>query len=120
MNKLKMLATQATALSGLMDDREKITTEKIIAEHGTITVNAVDMVSSESGEYPVVTFLENPDVFYCGGIVLKKIVRKWIDYCEGGIDEVNAMLEKDPVKMTLRLAKTKDGKNNVVKVTIVD
>lgn len=119
MNKLKMLASQATSMSALMDGREKISTEDIIKTYGTITVTAVDMVKTSDSEYPVLTFKENPDAFYCGGVVLKKIVASWIEYF-GTVEAVNEQLATDPVRLMLSEGKTKDGKNNVTKVTIVD
>lgn len=120
MNKLRELARETTSLSPIMDGREKASTDEIIkgASKGKITIREIDMVSTGKSEYPVMLYEEEPEKFYCGGIVLKKIVQSWIDYC-GSIEKVNEMLAKEGVAVKLEEARTKDGVNNITKVTIL-
>lgn len=120
MNKLRELAKELTSLSPIMEGREKVSTEEIIKgdTRGEITINKIDMVKSGDKGYPVILYAEDDSKFYCGGMVLKKICEGWIDYC-GSVDKVNDMLAKDPVKVRLEEGRTKDGKNNITKVTIM-
>lgn len=119
MNKLKMIAEEATTLSLLMSGKEKLSTEEIIANYGgEITITECDMVNDGKNAYPVFTIKENEKAFYCGGIVLRRIVEAWIGYC-GDIDKVNEMLAKDPVAVRLEEGKTKDNKNSLTRVTIL-
>lgn len=120
MNKLKELARETTSLSPLMDGREKVSTEELVngTTQGKITITEIDMIDTGKSTYPVMLYKEDDGKFYCGGIVLKKIISGWIEYA-GNINAVNDMLAKDPVQVKLELAKTKDGLNNITRVTVI-
>lgn len=114
----KKAAQKATVLSPLMEGREKLDTDNIVKQELTIT--AVDWVQQNEGtEYPCILFKEYPNGYYCGGIILKKIVAEWVSTFSGNIDGLNEELEKaGGVKIRLTNGKTKTN-NNLVKVEIL-
>lgn len=119
MNKLKMVAAGVTTLSPLMAGRTKLSTEDIIKNNnGVITIAKTDLVDDGKSHYPVFLIGENENAFYCGGIVLRRIVEAWIEYC-GSLEKVNEMLASEPVQVKLEEGRTKDGKNSITKVTIL-
>lgn len=116
MNNLRDVAKQVTTLSVLMEGREKIETGDLIKKYPDgIAVNAVDIIETSEARYCTITFEEDKKKFYNGGLVMTKIADAWLQ-C-GTLDEVNAELAKNPVKMKLSEGKTKTGNKNV---TIID
>lgn len=116
----KQSAQESTALSELMTDRDKLSTEELVVKYPDgVTLTAFDVIDSNKGTYPVFHIKENDKVFYCGGIVLRKIVEGWLNGFGGDIDMANAELAKiGGVKVKLELSKTKDN-NNLTKVTVL-
>ena len=113
---LKQVAKNVTTLSELMEGREKIDTSELVKKYPDgISVNAVDIIETSDARYCTVTFKEDEKKFYNGGLVMTKIVDAWLQ--AGTLEEVNAELAKDPVKMKLSEGKTKSGNKNV---TIID
>ena len=121
MKNFRDLARKATTLSELMENREKIMTEEVIKNFPDgITLNAVDVIKTYDTEYPVFTFLEDSSRFYCGGIILSKIVGKWLKEYNGDLGMLNHDLaETGGVKVKLTEAKTRDGKNNITQVEVI-
>lgn len=121
MKNFKDLAKKATTLSELMENREKIQTSEVIKNFPDgITINAVDVINTSEASYPVFTFSEDSHVFYCGGVVLSKIVVRWLDEYNGDLGLLNHDLaESGGVKVKLTEGKTHDGKNNITKVEVV-
>lgn len=116
---LKQLAQEAVTLSALMNGRDKVSTEEIIKAYPDgFTVAAVDMVETETESYPVLLMKEDDNVFYCGGVVLKKIVSSWID-SYGTADAVNAALSKEDIRIKLEETQTKDKKKSLTKAMIM-
>lgn len=118
----KQEALDATSLSDLMNGREKVTTEDIIKKYpGGITITGADIVEYEKDgrpvSYPVLTFAENNKFFYTGGIVLKKIVERWLSHFNSA-EEMNVALAGDPVKVKLSTGRSKSG-NSITNVEIV-
>ena len=113
MKNFKDLARKATTLSELMENREKISTEDVIKNFSDgITINAVDVIKTSTATYPVFTFAEDKKMFYCGGIVLTKIVNMWLEEYNGDLGMLNHDLaESGGVKVKLVESKTKDKKN---------
>ena len=116
----KQSAQESTTLSELMADREKLTTEELVVKYPDgVTITAFDVIDSNKGTYPVFHIKENDKVFYCGGIVLRKIVEGWLKGFNGDSDTANAELAKmGGVRVKLELGKTKDN-NNLTKVTVL-
>lgn len=113
MKNFRDLARKATTLSELMENREKISTEDVIENFPEgITINAVDVINTSTATYPVFTFAEDKTAFYCGGIVLTKIVNMWLEEYNGDLGMLNHDLaESGGVKVKLTESKTKDKKN---------
>ena len=121
MKNFRDLAKKATTLSELMENREKIQTSEVIKNFPDgITINAVDIVKMTDTSYPVFTFLEDLHRFYCGGIILTKIVGEWIKEYNGDLGMLNHDLaESGGVKVKLTETKTRDGKNNITEVEVI-
>ena len=121
MKNFRDLARKATTLSELMENREKIQTSEVIKNFPDgITIAAVDVIKSSDVKYPVFTFLEDPTKFYCGGIVLSKIVDTWVTEYNGDLGMLNHDLaESGGVKVKLTETKTRDGKNNITQVEVL-
>lgn len=114
----KEAAQKATVLSYIMEGRQKIDTANIVNKE--LTIIEADLVkNSDDTEYPCILFNEYPNNYYCGGMVLKKIVISWIESFGGDIEGMNLELAKSGgVKIKLTQAKTKQN-NNLVKVEIL-
>ena len=121
MKNFRELARKATTLSELMENRVKIQTADVIKNFPDgITINAVDVIKTSDVKYPVFTFLEDSHSFYCGGVVLAKIVDTWLNEYNGDLGLLNHDLaETGGVKVKLTEAKTRDGKNNITEVEVI-
>lgn len=121
MKNFRDLARKATTLSKLMENREKIQTTDVVKNFPDgITLNAVDVIKTSDTEYPVFTFVEDPHKFYCGGIVLSKIVGTWLKEYNRDLELLNHDLaESGGVKVKLTESKTRDGKNNITEVEVI-
>ena len=121
MKNFRDLARKATTLSELMENREKIQTGEVIKNFPNgITLNAVDIIKTSDATYPVFNFLEDSNRFYCGGIVLSKIVDTWLREYDGDLEMLNHDLaECGGVKVKLTETKTRDGKNNITEVEVI-
>lgn len=118
---LKQIAKETTTLSELMTNRDKVDVEFIIEKYPAgVTLNAVDLLTSEGKQYPVFTFVEDDTAFFFGGTVLMNIVSSWLKALNTtDIKEVSEALANEPVKVVLGTAKTKAGKN-VTTVAVMD
>lgn len=125
MKSFKKIAQQATTLCDLMEDREKIETEDIIKNYGTITLE--DFVWAEMGENScwVYTFLEDREHFAFAGVSIKSILDKLLEEYDGDYQALRAAytdetLKKDGdvIKLKLEYGKTKAGQR-FTKATVV-
>ena len=121
MKNLREITRKATTLSELMENREKIQTGEVINNFPDgITLNAVDIIKTSDATYPVFTFLEDSTKFYCGGIVLSKIVDTWVKEYNGDLVILNHDLaECGGVKVKLTETKTRHGKNNITELEVI-
>lgn len=122
---LKEIAKKETVLSELMTG-EKLESKDVDGQ--TLTVNAADIVSytqqkivnnavaDVTTSYAIVTFVEHPGKFYCGGAVLTKIVNAWLNAC--GSKEALAENLKDGVKLSFEMGKSSGG-NDCMKVEVL-
>lgn len=121
MYNFKAAALKATELSHLMNDKNKVSTEEIIKKYkGEITITAVDIAEQNDGvRYCVINFAEDAGAFYCGGIVLTKIVDAWLDDFAGNFTKLNAALKEfGGLKVKMCEEKTKKN-NNITSVTVL-
>ena len=116
----KQAAIDATTLSELMTDRQKVSTDDIIKQYPDgVTITAFDFVDGKDGQYPIFLFSESPKSFFSGGVVLAKIANKWLAAFNDDIDACNkALSESGGVKIKLENSRTKNG-NSLVKATVV-
>ena len=116
----KKVAIDATTLSDLMTDRQKVSTDDIIRQFPDgVTIVAFDFVEGKDGQYPIFLFTESPKSFFSGGVVLAKIANKWLAGFNDDIDACNkALAESGGVKIKLETGRTKNG-NSIVKATVV-
>lgn len=119
MASVKDLAISVTSLSEVMQGKDKMSVEEIISKYPDgVTIVAFDIVENGQGEqYSVYNIAENSNIFCNGGTVLNKVFNKMID-AFGDIDNANAELTKEPLKVKLEKAKTKTG-NNFTKVIVL-
>ena len=113
-------ALDSTMLSTLQTDREKISTEELIATYPDgITVNAFDFATVQNKTFAVVTFNEDDTKYYNGGTVLTKMCVAWASGFAGDPEAASTALAKaGGVKLKFAEAKTKNG-NNVTTITVV-
>lgn len=125
MNRFETLAKESFTQCPLMDNREKISTNAIIADNPNgITIDGFDLIvnsdpkTGEEVKYCIVTYKESPEYYYLGGQALTQIVESWIEEYKGDIEHANKDLKEDGgCKLKLKLVRTKRG-NNYVKISM--
>ena len=117
----RAMAKKETELSELMNGREKISTEDVIANTPNgVTIVAVDMVHSSDGDYGVFHLKEYPSNFYCGGLILTKIAKSWISEFDGDVAKCSEELAKSGgVKVKLETKRTKSSNREVTTVEVI-
>lgn len=117
----RAMAKKETELSELMNGREKISTEDVIANTPNgATIVAVDMVHSSDGDYGVFHLKEYPNNFYCGGLILSKIAKSWINEYDGDASLCSDELAKSGgVKVKLAQKRTKSSNRDVTTVEVI-
>lgn len=107
-NELEQLFLETNAMSELMSDREKISTEDIISRYPDgITINKFDKVSVNEDTFYVFTFEEDESVFAFSGFVIAKffdaVVAKYGDIYNAN----DALYDNGGIKVILESSKTK-------------
>lgn len=110
----KKSATKNLVVSSLMQDREKISVEEIIAKYPEgITIVAFDMIhGAANGDYPVVLFAEDDSKFLMGGgKIFAGIVNDWLANFEGDSEKGSSELaEQGGCK--IKFSKRRSTKSN--------
>ena len=124
MKNLTEIALKTTAGNPIFDNRVKMTTDEVIEKFPSgISITECALLTNDKGEYAVITFAEEPDVFVTCGTILTNIVREWVAAI-GTIEEVNGMLIEQPVRVKLHkiLNKKKQPLTvvDVLPLTVVD
>lgn len=123
----KKIALDATTMSELMSERDKMDTEELIKKYPDgITIDFIDNVNmqQEDGEENVWIFVteEQPNKFTFAGFVLAKIFNNILAEFEGDyagmIETYNSTLKEDKLRVKLERAKTK-SKREITKVTVL-
>lgn len=123
----KKIALDATTMSELMNERDKMDTEELIKKYPNgVTIDFIDNVNmqQEDGEENVWIFVteEQPNKFTFAGFVLAKIFNNILDEFEGDyaemIETYNSALKEDKLRVKLERAKTK-SKREITKVTVL-
>lgn len=112
-NKFLRMAIAETTLSELMGERAKIDTDEVIAKFPNgITLTAFDIVELDGKTYPIFLFSEDESRFLNGGMILGKIVNRWLSEYGGDIEACSSDLGRcGGVKIRLERSRTKGGKN---------
>ena len=111
MGKLNDLAKKASGVSEITAGRTKISTADVIKNYPNgITITAADMFGTGDGKYAVFNIAEDNKVYFFGGKALTEMLTEWLTTC-GNIDEVNAQLATEPVKIKLTQTKTKKNQD---------
>lgn len=126
-NMFATIAKEATTLSALMKDREKISVADVIKNYPNgITVTGFDIIASnndndERGSYPIVIFSEDTSKFVFGGTVLNGIVRAWLAHFDGDIEACNkALASYDGVKLKFSRQRSKTGNREYTSIEVVE
>lgn len=123
----KKIALDATTMSELMNERDKMDTEELIKKYPNgVTIDFIDNVNmqQEDGEENVWIFVteEQPNKFTFAGFVLAKIFNNILNEFEGDyaemIETYNSALKEDKLRVKLERAKTK-SKREITKVTVL-
>ena len=120
-NLFATVARKETSLSPLMDNRERLSMDDLIARYPQgLTVTEFDFIGTGEDSYPVFTFAEDAQKFAFGGTVFAGVARAWADMYDGDIEKASSELKSaGGVKMVFAKSRTKNG-NNVTTVTVVD
>ena len=115
------IAKQVTTLSPLMNGREKMSMDDIIAEYPNgITVCEFDIINTSADSFPVFTFAEDDTKFAFGGTILHNILDAFVSKFEGDIESTSTALKAaGGLKMRFYKSRTKTG-NNVTLVEVID
>lgn len=115
-NKFKDLAMKSMTLSELHNNRQKLESDSLYGKE--LTIENFDLVDTEDMRFAVFTFVEFPDSYYNGGLILTKMIMNWIAEC-GSIEEaLKDYHNSEPLKIKLTESKTRE-KNNLVTVTVI-
>lgn len=119
-NKFSSIAKKATSLSPLMNGREKIGVDELIAKYPNgITLTEFDIITTGVDTFPVFLFAEDDTKFSFGGTVLHNIIEAWVTDMGGDIEATSKELKSEGgVKMKFEKSRTKTG-NNVTLVEIL-
>ena len=107
------IARKATTLSPMMEGRERMGIDELIANYPDgVTITAFDMISTGVDSYPVLNIAEDSNV--------NNIVHDWLEHFEGDIDTANnALAAAGGVRVKFAKSRTKSG-NNLTTVQVLD
>lgn len=129
-NKFKQQAQEATLLSPIMKDREKMRTKDVVGRELTIVgFNfapkfdkegnlLIDNETGQPDEFGVIIFEEEPDKYYCVGTVFTKVCKLWAADYPTVSDASDALRASGGVRVKFSEGETKKG-NNLVNVSIL-
>lgn len=114
------VATKTLAGCALMANRQKVSTDVIIAENPQfVTITQFDFATSTQGEYAVVELAEYPNKYYPCGMSISNICRQWIESYQGDMEQANKDLKASGgCRVRLERCRTNKG-NQFVKVTVL-
>lgn len=121
MNVFSKMARKALSGCPLMDGREKVSTEVILAENPDgVTIAQFDFANStKNGEYAVIVLAEYPDRYYPSGSSITTICQQWIEEYQGDVARANEDLAKaGGCRVRLERVRTAKG-NPFIRVTVL-
>ena len=123
MSNLKDLAKNAFAVDPIIDGRNKISVEDLIAQYPDgVSINGFSIyqpVNKIYPERPIFSFVEDATKYFNGGKALKEMVTAWLDSYDNNRSAINDELKKSPIKVKLEKITLRSG-NKFTKVTVVD
>ena len=120
----KDFAKKHTSGSSVLQGREKIETEALIAKYPDgVSITDFDFLDSQDGgRYVVCTFAENPELYFNGGKILSElfegIVSQFADL-EAAREAYQNSPDDETIKVKLSHARSIKG-NRYTKVEVVD
>ena len=116
----RSLATAATTLSPLMNDRIKLSTDEIISQYPEgITLTEFDSITIKDTQYYVACFAEDDKAYVNCGQVLSKVFDKFVEAFDGDITGASSTLkEQGGLKVKLNKSRTHSG-NNITTVSVI-
>lgn len=120
----KDFAKKHTSGSSVLQGREKIETEALIAKYPDgVSITDFDFLDSQDGgEYVVCTFSENPGLYFNGGKILTDLFENIVSQFEN-LDAAREAYQNSPddetIKVKLSHARSKKG-NRYTKVEVVE
>lgn len=109
---LRDVAKESTQKGGnpLLEGKEKVQVADIVATYPEgITITGATLIKKNNDEFPAFTFAEDDKSFFFGGTVLTNIFFDWLKAI-GNEGDLNAELQKEPVKIRMYDAKNKNGR----------
>ena len=112
MTKIEVIALKALGSRSLMDGREPIKTDEIIAKYPEgISITGIGKNTYNGDTYPVFTFAEEPTRYFSGGMSLSRLADGMFEEYDGDLAELNKDLQESPLRVKLSKVKTKRGYN---------
>lgn len=111
-SRLENAARNAIGGDSIMDGREPMKTDEIIAKYPEgICISAIAKNTYNGSTYPVFNFAEEPSKYFSGGTALSKWVDGLIEDYDGNLAELNSDIKKEYLKIKLVKTRTKKGYN---------
>lgn len=116
----KNLATEATTLSPLMNDRIKLSTDEIINQYPDgITITEFDYITMKDSQYYVATFAEDDKAYINCGQILSKVFDSFVKAFDGDITGASETLKaQGGLRVKLNKSRTRGG-NSITTVTVI-
>lgn len=113
-------AQKAQGTMGLMNGREKIATEDLLAKYPNgITITSFDILNGQNGEHMICTFAEDTSRFYNGGKILTDMAKAWVEDYQS-VEEANKdFMTCGGVKVKLSKGRTKKG-NTIIEIEVLE
>lgn len=120
-NVFTTIAHKATSLSELMEGRDKIGVDDVMAQYPDgVTIIGFDIITTNLNNYPIIVFAEDKTKYMNGGAILGNICEEWAKAYEGDIDAASKALNAvGGVHVKFSKSRTKSG-NNITLVDIID
>ena len=128
-NKFSAAAKKVTGGSEVIDGREKIENDLLIAAYpngitiiGADLINSTDQDTGEGKQFCVYTFAEDPTKYASGGQQLTEMVKEWFSMtgAKDGVELSAALKAEGGVKVKLEKVNTQTAGRKFTKVTVLE
>lgn len=122
-NLFRATAVSLTTISELMENREKLNIDDVIAMFPNgFHISDFDLINiPETAPFAIITIAENDEVFIFCGVVITNIVNSWVKMFDGDIDECRRVYKEanDFLKVKAEKVRTKNG-HTITKVSVIE